>query len=288
MTHPAPNNVANMRPGSNHTRSPGVTARRRIMGIVDDSGVPGGRAPELPPGVRSLRRGLDVLEAMADAGGEVSLRQLSRRLRLAESTVHGLLRTLVLTGHVRQTPERRYALGHALIRLGEASNRKLALRAAPTLRRLAELVEVNTDLAVLEGTDAVYVANAVVARVPRSSCEVERRLPAMATAAGRVLLSQLPPAEIDLFVRCHLTGADGRAARPDRFLAGLARVRTDGYAIETDEVEAGISCLALPVPEAPIPLAITVTGPSSRLRADRLLSLRSQVHRAAGQLAAQL
>jgi IclR family acetate operon transcriptional repressor len=274
----------------NRTRSPQVTTRRRIIGSVDDSREPRtrGRSPELPPGVRSLRRGLDVLEAMADAGGEVSLRQLSRRLQLAESTVHGLLQTLVLSGHVRQTPERRYALGHALIRLGEASNRKLALRAAPTLRRLAEIVEVNADLAVLEGTDAVYVAQAVVARLPRSSQEVERRLPAVTTAAGRVLLSQLPPAEIDLFVRRHLMSEDGVAPRLDRFLAGLARVRSHGYAIETDEVEAGISCLALPVPRAPIPLALTVTGPSSRLTVDHMLSLRPQVHQTAERLAAEL
>jgi IclR family acetate operon transcriptional repressor len=264
--------------------------RRRIIGSVDDPREPrtSGSRPELPPGVRSLRRGLDVLEAIADAGGEVSLRNLSRRLQLAESTVHGLLQTLVLSGHVRQTPERRYALGHALIRLGEASNRKLALRAAPTLRRLAEIVGMNADLAVLEGTDAVYVAQAVVARSPRSPREVERRLPAVTTAAGRVLLSQLPPAEIDLFVRRHLMSEDGVTPRLDRFLAGLARIRCHGYAIETDEVEAGISCLALPVRGAPIPLALTVTGPSSRLTVDHMLSLRPQVHQTAERLAAEL
>jgi IclR family acetate operon transcriptional repressor len=247
-----------------------------------------GAGTELPPGVRSLRRGLDVLEAIADAGGEVSLRNLSRRLQLAESTVHGLLQTLVLSGHVHRTPERRYALGHALIRLGEASNRKLALQAAPTLRRVAEIAGENADLAVLEGTDAVYVAQAVVPRSPRSSREVERRLPASTTAAGRVLLSQLPPAEIDLFVRRQLTSEDGIERRLDRFLTGLARIRSQGYGIETDEVEAGISCLALPVRGAPIPLALTVTGPSSRLTVDHMLSLRPQIHQTAEQLATEL
>jgi IclR family acetate operon transcriptional repressor len=257
---------------------------------VDDPREPrtNGRSPGLSPGVRSLRRGLDVLEAIADAGGEVSLRELARLLELAESTVHGLLQTLVLSGHVHQTPERRYALGHALIRLGEASNRKLAVQAAPTLRRLAEIVGENADLAVLEGTDAVYVAQAVVPRSPRSAREVERRLPAVTTAAGRVLLSQLPPAGIDLFVRRHLVSEDGVPPGLDRFLTGLARIRSHGYAIETDEVEAGISCLALPVRGAPIPLALTVTGPSSRLTVDHMLSLRPQVHQTAERLATEM
>ena len=284
-------NTVSAHPGCpNRTRPLQLTMRRRIIGSVDDPREPrtSGPRPELPPGVRSLRRGLDVLEAIADAGGEVSLRELSRRLHLAESTVHGLLQTLVLSGHVHRTPERRYALGHALIRLGEASNRKLALQAAPMLRRLAEIAGENTDLAVLEGTDAVYVAQAVVPRSPRSSREVERRLSASTTAAGRVLLSQLPSAEIDLFVRRHLASEDRVAPRPDRFLTGLARIRAQGYAIETDEVEAGISCLALPVRGAPIPLALTVTGPSSRLTVDQMLSLRPQVHQTAEQLAAEL
>src|SRR5258708_1949951 len=205
------------------------------MGQVDDP-LTSGPGPGNSPGVRSLRRGLDVLEAIADAGGEVSLRELSRRLHLAESTVHGLLQTLVLSGHVHRSPERRYALGHALIRLGEASNRKLALQAAPTLRCLAEIAGENADLAVLEGTDAVYVAQAVVPRAPRSSREVDRRLPASTTAAGRVLLSQLPPAEIDLFMRRRSGHRDEVAPPPDRLLTHLARIPSPGYAIETEEI----------------------------------------------------
>ena len=283
-------NTVSAHPGCpNRTRPLQLTTRRRIIGSVDPhEPLTSGAGTELPPGVRSLRRGLDVLEAIADAGGEVSLRNLSRRLQLAESTVHGLLQTLVLSGHVHRTPERRYALGHALIRLGEASNRKLALQAAPTLRRVAEIAGENADLAVLEGTDAVYVAQAVVPRSPRSSREVERRLPASTTAAGQVLLSQLPPAEIDLFVRRQLPSDDGVEPRLDRFLTGLARIRSQGYAIETDEVEAGISCLALPVRGAPIPLALTVTGPSSRLTVDHMFSLRPQIHQTAEQLATEL
>lgn len=261
--------------------------RWRIIGQVDDP-LTSGPGPGNSPGVRSLRRGLDLLEAMADAGGEVSLRELSRRLELAESTVHGLLRTLVLSGHVHRTPDRRYALGHALIRLGEATNRKLGVQAAPTLRRLAEITGENVDLAVLEETDAVYVAQAVVPRSPRSAREVERRLPASATAAGRVLLSQLPPAEIDLFMRRRLWHGDEVALPPDRFLTDLARIRSQGYAIETEEIEIGVSCLALPVRRAPIPLALTVTGPSSRLTVDYMLSLRPRVHQVAEQLAAEM
>src|ERR1700716_1351473 len=103
-------NTVSAHPGwcPHRTRPLQLTMRRRIIGSVDDPREPrtSGPRPELPLGVRSLRRGLDVLEAIADAGGEVSLRELSRHLRLAESTVHGLLQTLVLSGHVYRTPER--------------------------------------------------------------------------------------------------------------------------------------------------------------------------------------
>jgi IclR family acetate operon transcriptional repressor len=245
----------------------------------------GAERPEPPPGVRSLRRGLDVLQAIADAGGEVSLRELARRLRLAESTVHGLLRTLVISGHVHRTPDRRYALGPALIRLGEASNRKLGTQATPALRRLAELTGENADIAVLEGADAVYIAQAVVPGSTRSAREVERRLPAWSTAAGRVLLSQLTRSELGLFARHHLP-ADGPG--PEPFLADLAHVHGEGWASENDLVESGVSCLAVPVPGGPIPLALTATGPSQRLTPERMLTLLPRLRQVAGELGAGL
>jgi IclR family acetate operon transcriptional repressor len=236
-------------------------------------------------GVRSLRRGLDVLQAIADAGGEVSLRELARRLQLAESTVHGLLQTLVNSGHVLRTTERRYALGHALISLGEATNRKLGTQATPVLQQVATMTGENTDLVVLEGPDAVYIAQAVMPGSTRSAREVERRLPAWSTAAGRALLSQLTRSELLVFIERHLPPS---APRPEQLLTDLAHVHRRGFAAEIEEVEAGVSCVALPVAVSPIPLALAITGPSERLTTERIPALVPHLRHVADQLGSDL
>jgi IclR family acetate operon transcriptional repressor len=252
-----------------------ITTVQAKRGAGDDTG----------RSVRSLRRGLDVLAAIADSGGEVSLRELAGRLQLAESTVHGLLQTLVDSGHVLRTTERRYALGHALIRLGEATNRKLGAQATPALQQVATMTGENADLAVLEGPDAVYIAQAVMPGSTRSVREVERRLPAWSTAAGRVLLSQLTRSELLVFVERHLPPAD---PRPENLLAELARVHRRGYASETEEVEPGISCVALPVASSPVPLALAVTGPCERLTPERIPALVPHLRRVAERLGSDL
>jgi IclR family acetate operon transcriptional repressor len=74
-------------------------------------------------GMQSIERGLDLLERMADAGGEVTLTELVRRTGLSMPTIHRLMRTLVDRGLVRQEPSRRYALAPRLTRLGESASR---------------------------------------------------------------------------------------------------------------------------------------------------------------------
>lgn len=76
-------------------------------------------------GVQSLQRAFDLLERLADAGGEASLSELAATSGLPLPTIHRLIRTLVTLGYVRQNSNRRYTLGSRLIRLGEtASDRK--------------------------------------------------------------------------------------------------------------------------------------------------------------------
>src|ERR1700747_2065038 len=72
-------------------------------------------------GVQSLARAFAILEAMADAGGEIGLSQLATEANLPPATIHRLVRTLVDLGYVRQEPSRQYTLGPRLVRLGDTS-----------------------------------------------------------------------------------------------------------------------------------------------------------------------
>ncbi len=159
--------------------------------------------PAASGGVQSLERAFDLLERMADAGGEVGLSELSASSGLPLPTIHRLMRTLVACGYVRQQPNRRYALGPRLIRLGESAARLLGTWARPYLARLVEETGETANMALLDGDEIVYVAQVPSKHSMRMFTEVGRRVLPHSTGVGKALLAHTPPEEV-------------RAARPHR------------------------------------------------------------------------
>ncbi|MDB1089226.1 IclR family transcriptional regulator [Streptomyces sp. ACA25] len=235
-------------------------------------------------GVQSLERAFRLLEHMADAGGEVGLSELAGRSGLPLPTIHRLIRTLVATGYVRQQPDRRYALGPRLIRLGESATRPLATWARPYLARLVEETGETANMALLDGDEVVYVAQVPSRHAMRMFTEVGRRVLPHATGVGKALLAHRPDAEVRaLLARTGMPAATERTiTTPDAFLEALAEARTSGYAMDDNEQEIGVRCLAVPVPDTPMAAALSVSGPAGRLTesaADRMVPLLREVAR---------
>jgi len=220
-------------------------------------------------GVQSLERAFDLLEELADAGGILTLSELAARSGLPLPTIHRLLRTLVRQGYVRRTPDRRYALGPRLIRLGESAGRLLGGQAGPFLTELTAATGETANLAVLESGAVVYVGQVPSPHAVRMFTEVGRRVEPHCTAVGKVLLAQLPRAEAARVLGPGpLTRhTDHTITDPAALLAQLDVVRERGYAVDDQEQELGVRCLAVVVPGAPAPTALSVSGPDSRVRA---------------------
>ena len=139
-------------------------------------------------GVQSLERAFDLLERMADAGGEVGLSELSASSGLPLPTIHRLMRTLLASGYVRQQPNRRYALGPRLIRLGESASRLLGTWARPYLAELVEATGETANMALLDGDEVVYVAQVPSRHSMRMFTEVGRRVLPHSTGVGKALV----------------------------------------------------------------------------------------------------
>ncbi|MER7489030.1 IclR family transcriptional regulator [Streptomyces sp. NPDC126497] len=227
----------------------------------------GSARPAAGGGVQSLERAFDLLERMADAGGEVGLSELSASSGLPLPTIHRLMRTLVVCGYARQQPDRRYALGPRLIRLGESASRLLGAWARPYLARLVEETGETANMALLDGDEVVYVAQAPSKHSMRMFTEVGRRVLPHSTGVGKALLAGLPPEEVRaLLGRTGMPAATDRTiTTPDGFLAALEDVRRLGYAVDDSEQEVGVRCLAVPVPGSPTAAAISISGPSGRV-----------------------
>ncbi|MGW1077240.1 IclR family transcriptional regulator [Streptomyces sp. NPDC002537] len=241
-------------------------------------------------GVQSLERAFDLLERMADAGGEVGLSELSTTSGLPLPTIHRLMRTLVACGYVRQQPNRRYSLGPRLIRLGESASRLLGTWARPHLARLVEETGETANMALLDGDEVVYVAQVPSRHSVRMFTEVGRRVLPHTTGVGKALLAQSPDDTVRaLLARTGMPAATEKTiTTPDVFLEALSRVRETGYAVDDNEQEIGVRCLAVPVPNSPTHAAISISGPAGRVTdeaTERIVPLLQEV---AGELSLAL
>jgi len=241
-------------------------------------------------GVQSLDRALKLLEHLADAGGSLRLAELESATGLPLPTIHRLLKALAHNGFVRQEPSRRYALGPRLIRLGETAGRALGTWAGPRLAELVAEIGETANMAVLESDAVVYVAQVPSAHSMRMFTEVGRRVSAHSTGVGKALLSQLPDDQVRELLR--RTGMPARTPRthtdPDVFLAALAEVREQGWAVDDAEQEIGVRCVAVPVAGAPTRSALSVSGPSGRITAARVVEIAPVLLRVAQGLARDL
>lgn len=218
-------------------------------------------------GVQSVDRAIDVLEAMTELGGAATLSELAATTGLALPTIHRLVRTLVSRGYARQAPSRRYTLGPNLIRLGESAGRQLGAGARPHLEQLARELGETANLAMIDRDMAVYVAQASSAHSMRMFTEVGRRVYGHCTGVGKAVLAQLPDEEVrEIVARVGMPAStDASITDLDQLLEELRRVRELGWAMDDGEQEVGVRCFAVPVPGAPTPTAVSVSGPSARV-----------------------
>ncbi|GAA3243498.1 allantoin degradation transcriptional regulator AllR [Actinocorallia longicatena] len=239
--------------------------------------------------MRSLERAFDLLEHLADAGGEMALSELTEASGLPMPTIYRLMQTLVAQGYVRQEPSKRYALGPRLIRLGDGASRLLGTWAKPVLARLVDEIGETANMAVLEGDEVVYVAQVPSRHSMRMFTEVGRRVLPHCTGVGKALLAQLPPETARAIVT--RTGMPSRTEHtftdPDALMAELARIRDQGYALDDEEQELGVRCVAVPL-NAPTLAALSVSGPSGRMTPETIAAVVPVMRTAADGFAKEL
>jgi len=236
---------------------------------AEDTSRPTGVKPR-SGSVQSLARAFTVLEAMADQGGTAGLSQLSAACELPLPTIHRLVKTLCELGYLRQDPSRQYVLGPKLIRLGETSAQMLGVWARPHLARLVDELGESANLAMLDGDQITYVAQVPSRYTMRMFTEVGRRVLPHCTAVGKSIMAGMPPDHVaEILQRTGMpaftpsTITDG-----DTFAAALAAIADQGFAMDESELEVGVRCVAVAVPDAPAPLAISLSGPAARMSED--------------------
>lgn len=145
-------------------------------------------------------------------------------------------------------------------------------------------------MALLDGDEIVYVAQVPSKHSMRMFTEVGRRVLPHSTGVGKALLADFPDAEVRaLLGRTGMPAATEKTiTTPEGFLAALEEVRRAGYAVDDNEQEIGVRCLAVPVPDAPTAAAISISGPAGRVTeaaTERIVPVLQQI---AGELSTAL
>ena len=220
--------------------------------------------------MRSLERGLALLESLSQAPAFQS--ELAERLGLPVSTAYRLLETLRRQGFVtRVEPSGLFQVGIRAFEVGSAfvTHSTLAELAHPVMLELVETHNESVSLAVLDGRDAVYLHQVEGQHVIRLFAHLGARVPLYCTGVGKALLAWQPPARIaellgpgPLRAFTVNTLTDHSAVRAD-----LARVRDRGWALDDQEREIGVRCVAAPIRDrgGQVIAALSMSAPADRL-----------------------
>lgn len=203
--------------------------------------------------VKSLAKALRILDALGDRPGGLGITDLSVALSAPKSTVHRLVATLESCGYVVfDPPTQHYVLGSRLAKLGEQLSYQSPLLTfgVSTLEQLTHKCKEASHLAILEGTEVVYVSREESKDPVRISFGMGHRAPAHCTALGKALLAGLTDAEIRMLYKNsrkldRLTPHTRTAL--DDLLKDLAAIRREGIAVDNEEYMAGLRCIAAPV-----------------------------------------
>ena len=224
--------------------------------------------------VQSLDRALDVLEALG-AAGELGVSEIASRTGLVVSTAHRLLATLVARGYVAQNPANgRYMLAYKVLELVDAHEAgTAALRAAarPHLERIREATGETANLVVLEADRVVYADQVEGSHSIRMFTELGSSALAHTTGSGKAILAYRPPEAIERLYPREREPFERLTPQTLTTLAGLrddfVRIRRRNYALDNEEHEEGVSCVASPVFDAggTACAAISISGPTARI-----------------------
>ncbi len=205
-------------------------------------------------GVQSVERIFALIEHLAAHPGGASLQQLAQDTALAKSTVHRLLGSLVSLGYAEQdavTGHYRLTLKMFELSSGIVNSMDIMSVAKAHLERLAQRTGEAVHLVIRDRRDIVYIYKTESGPM-RMSSRVGLRSPLYCTGVGKAILATLPPEEVArIWTESRPRKLTGRTvADLPHLQAQLDEVRANGYAIDDEENELGVRCVAVAIPGA--------------------------------------
>lgn len=227
--------------------------------------------------IQSVQRSLDIIECFENQYTELTLNEMSTRLKLNKSTVHGLLNTLVVNHYISQNNHNgKYRLGRRFISKGLLASESIYLDfkeiGSRYLRILSEKYKVSSHLFCYKNglltfmemsvpSTSYYVVSSVIGRT----------MPLHATASGKIVLSEMDPVELEYWFESNELSVftEKTVVEAEVLRAELNEIRVSGVSLEDEVLEMGLFSIALPIVKGDGNLfgTISITGQALKVRA---------------------
>lgn len=221
--------------------------------------------------VESVARALRILKCFSAERPELGATEVARLLNMHKSTAHRLLVTLAREGLIHQVEGGGYALSWTVVEIatGVAARQGVGRAVLATLKELTKQTGETAHLAVFEEGEVLYVEKVEGTWSLVMPSAVGRRVPLNCTALGKVLLAGLGESEARrmIYGRRWEAPTPHSITDPDRLEREVSSVRAQGYAIDCEEIELGLMCVAAPVVDdlGQTCAGMSIAAPSTRV-----------------------
>ncbi|MFI6390886.1 IclR family transcriptional regulator [Nonomuraea sp. NPDC050547] len=238
--------------------------------------------------IRAVDRVCDVLDLLQESPEGVSLTLVAERTGLPKSSAMRYLMALEARRYAERDPaDGTYRLGIAF-RFDRTRYLELVRNAAePYLVKLRDRFHETVNLGMLYGAEIVYVAVVESERSVRLSVDVGARAPIHSTAIGKAIATQLDEHRLrEILGQAGMPAmTDDTITDPDAYVAEAAKVAAEGYAVDDCEDQPDGRCVAVLLPEVPVPSALSVSAPASRFAVEDAARIAHHLRKAAQELA---
>lgn len=248
-----------------------------------------------PKTIASVQRALDILNLFDGSRSELRNAEIAKLLNLPPGTAAGLIYTLKVNNYLDQNPSnRKYRLGLKLAERASVLLDQLDLRkiAAPHLEELREWSGESVNLAIVNGSEVVYIERLFGKHALGIRSELGKRGPIHSTALGKAIVAFLPLEKLISFIAAYQFFPVTRYTINDaeRFSEELCRVQKCGFALDEEENEVGGRCVAAPIfdhDSNPV-AAVSISVPIQRLPREQVSVFGEKVKEIAAAISHEL
>ncbi|WP_423797956.1 IclR family transcriptional regulator [Neobacillus sp. SAB-20_R2A] len=245
--------------------------------------------------VKSVSRALDIIHLVSLKKGGLGVTEIAKQIDINKSSVYRILSTFVQYGYIEQDEVTgRYKLGYKFLDISSKLLESIDLRAEakPFLKQLESESNEVIHLVVYDQGEVVYIEKLEGTETLRMHSKVGKRAPMHCTSVGKAILAFQPTdVVLDILERKGMPmHTDKTITNKEEFFRELANVKRKGYALDLEENEYGITCIAVPIFDytGKVVAAASLSGPTIRMTDDRLKRLEARMLHIAKQISTRL